>query len=145
MAAVNMDQDRNPAAFSVSLFDGLSEWMTQPALYGHYSGADPRRAGASHASIAPYGPFTTSDGAEVNLGVQNEREWRALCADVVDQPGLGDDPRFATNPERVAHRTELVSSWTAASPRWGRSPRSVSTTPRCGRAWRRPARDRARY
>jgi crotonobetainyl-CoA:carnitine CoA-transferase CaiB-like acyl-CoA transferase len=94
-------------AFSVSLFDGLSEWMTQPALYSHYSGADPRRAGASHASIAPYGPFATSDGAEVNLGVQNEREWRALCADVVEQPELAGDPRFATNPERVAHRTEL--------------------------------------
>lgn len=94
-------------AFSVSLFDGLSEWMSQPALYAHHSGADPPRTGASHAAIAPYGPFATRDGDEVNLGVQNEREWRALCAEVLEHPALADDPRFASNPERVAHRREL--------------------------------------
>jgi crotonobetainyl-CoA:carnitine CoA-transferase CaiB-like acyl-CoA transferase len=94
-------------AMSVALFDGLSEWMTQPALYGHYGGADPRRVGASHASIAPYGPFATAGGEEINIGVQNEREWRVLCADVLGRPKLADDPRFASNPERIANRAAL--------------------------------------
>ncbi|MBB4665227.1 CoA transferase [Conexibacter arvalis] len=95
------------AALAVSLFDGLSEWMSQPALYGHYSGADPRRNGAAHASIAPYGPYATGDGEEVNLGVQNGREWRILCDEIAGRPELADDPRFATNSDRVANRAAL--------------------------------------
>jgi itaconate CoA-transferase len=95
------------AALAVSLFDGLSEWMTQPALYGHHSGADPRRNGAAHASIAPYGPFATLDGEEINLGVQNGREWRILCERIAGRADLFDDPRFATNADRVANRAAL--------------------------------------
>ncbi len=94
-------------ALNVSLFDGLSEWMSQPALYGHYTGADPMRVGAAHASISPYGPFATSSGQEINIGVQNEREWRVLCCGVLGRAELADDPRFATNPDRVANRAAL--------------------------------------
>jgi crotonobetainyl-CoA:carnitine CoA-transferase CaiB-like acyl-CoA transferase len=94
-------------ALNVSLFDGLSEWMSQPALYGHYGEADLARVGASHASISPYGPFATSTGQEINLGVQNQREWSVLCAEVLGRPELADDPRFATNPDRVGNRAAL--------------------------------------
>ncbi|MEU9199897.1 CaiB/BaiF CoA-transferase family protein [Streptomyces sp. NPDC048332] len=91
----------------VSLFDALAEWMSQPAYYTRYGGTQPPRMGAQHATIAPYGPFTAADGKEVMLSVQNEREWDALCLTVLGLPGLVDDPRFRTGPDRVAHREEL--------------------------------------
>jgi itaconate CoA-transferase len=91
----------------VSLFDALAEWMGAPLLYTAYGGTPPERAGASHATIAPYGPFETGDGRRVNLGVQNEREWKRFCSSVLEQPGLEVDPRFRSNSGRVAHRQEL--------------------------------------
>jgi itaconate CoA-transferase len=94
-------------AVEVSLFEALAEWMSQPAYYTRYGGTQPPRAGAQHATIAPYGPFTASDGKDVLLSVQNEREWTALCAQVLGDPGLAGDPRFATGADRVAHREEL--------------------------------------
>ncbi|WP_367039587.1 CaiB/BaiF CoA-transferase family protein [Streptomyces sp. Je 1-332] len=94
-------------AVEVSLFDALAEWMSQPAYYTRYGGTQPPRVGARHATVAPYGPFTASDGKDVLLSVQNEREWAALCEQVVGRPELTDDPRFATGSDRVAHRDEL--------------------------------------
>jgi itaconate CoA-transferase len=99
---------------SVSLLDALAEWMGQPMYYGHYGGGCPPRTGARHATIAPYGPFTAGDGATVLLAVQNQPEWRRLCEDVLHRPDLVNDPRFAQNPDRVAHRDELESIITAA-------------------------------
>lgn len=90
----------------VALFDALVEWMGQPFNYAHYGGMPPRRSGASHATIAPYGPFPTSDGAVV-LAVQNEREWATFCQVVLGDESLATDPRFAGNTTRVAHRAEL--------------------------------------
>lgn len=91
----------------VSLFDALAEWMSAPAYYGHYTGSDPRRTGASHATIAPYGPFATVSGAQVNIGIQNSREWKTFCVRVLNRPELVDDPRFRTNSLRVENRDEL--------------------------------------
>jgi itaconate CoA-transferase len=92
---------------SVSLFEALAEWVGQPAYYAHYGGTSPPRTGARHATIAPYGPFTAGDGGTLLLAVQNQREWCRLCDDVLAIPGLSEEPRFATNPDRVAHRDEL--------------------------------------
>jgi itaconate CoA-transferase len=92
---------------SVSLFEALAEWVSQPAYYAHYGGTAPPRTGARHATIAPYGPFTAGDGGTVLLAVQNQREWRKLCDDVLEMPDLCEDSRFVTNPDRVAHRDDL--------------------------------------
>ena len=94
------------AALEVSMIDALTEWMSMPLYYGHYGGTAPRRTGAAHATIAPYGPFDTSD-RQVLLSIQHEREWRRLCTDVLALPELADDGRFATNAARVEHRAEL--------------------------------------
>lgn len=94
-------------SIEVSLFDALAEWMGYPAYYAAYSGSAPSRAGASHASIVPYGPFATGDGEFVNLAVQNEREWSRFCDVVLDQPELASDPRFSANSSRVSNRDEL--------------------------------------
>ncbi|MFC5233830.1 CaiB/BaiF CoA-transferase family protein [Pseudonocardia zijingensis] len=94
------------SAVEVSLFEALAEWMGSPANYTAYGGRQPARSGADHATIAPYGPVATADGAVV-LGLQNDREWRSLCAVVLEDPDLADDPRFVTNSARVEHRAEL--------------------------------------
>ncbi|HVV31144.1 MAG TPA: CaiB/BaiF CoA-transferase family protein [Mycobacteriales bacterium] len=93
---------------AVSLFDALTEWMAQPLYYAMYTGTPPARSGAAHATIAPYGAFRAADGL-VQLAIQNEREWNRFCAQVLDRPQLTEDPRFATNADRVAYRTELVA------------------------------------
>lgn len=95
------------AALAVSLFDGLAEWMGHAAAYAHHTGDDPPRTGASHASIAPYGPFAVAGGREIFVGVQNEREWLAFCEQVLASPELASDPRFASNVDRVANAGEL--------------------------------------
>jgi len=95
------------AALQVSLFESLTEWMTQPMYYTMYTGVPPARTGTSHATIAPYGTFRTGGGGTVQLGVQNDREWHRLCSQVLGRPELADDPRFATNTARVAARAEL--------------------------------------
>jgi formyl-CoA transferase len=94
-------------AFEVSLFEALAEWMGQPAYYTRYGGEQPARAGAQHATIAPYGPYTTGDGDTVVLAVQNGREWVALCRLLLGDEAVAHDARFATNPARVRHRDAL--------------------------------------
>lgn len=95
------------AVLDVSLLDALAEWMGYPAYYTSYGGTAPARAGAAHAAIAPYGPFTVGDGQSVLLSIQNEREWQSFCATVLELPGLATEPSFRANSERVQHRAEL--------------------------------------
>ncbi len=97
----------------VAMLDALGEWMTQPYLYAVYGGEQPRRTGARHASISPYGPYAVA-GGQIFLGLQNEREWIVLCRDILGQPELTDDPRFATNTDRVVHDDELTTIIEAA-------------------------------
>ena len=94
-------------AVEVSLFEALGEWMSQPAYYTRYTGTQPPRLGTQHATIAPYGAYTARDGRQVLFSIQNEPEWRALCAGFLGSPALADDERFATSAARVAHRDEL--------------------------------------
>ncbi|KPV49327.1 hypothetical protein SE17_33280, partial [Kouleothrix aurantiaca] len=81
--------------------------MGYPAYYTAYGGQPPARTGASNAVIAPYGPFACGDGKTIFLGIQNSREWARFCAEVLGQPALASDPRFATNPLRLANRAAL--------------------------------------
>jgi itaconate CoA-transferase len=96
------------SSFTVSLLDALGEWMTQPYLYTVYGGREPRRTGARHASISPYGPYQAR-GGEVFIGLQNEREWAVLCDKVLARSDLITDERFTTNPDRVKHDDELTA------------------------------------
>jgi len=101
------------SALEISLFDSLAEWMSYPVYYA-YGGTPPPRSGARHAVIAPYGPYTAADGNVVYLGLQNEREWVRFCAQVIGRPEMAADPRFSSNPRRVAHRDELDAAITDA-------------------------------
>ncbi len=90
----------------VSLFDGLCEWMGFPAYYA-LGGTRLPRTGASHAAIAPYGPFATGDGRTILFAIQNQREWERFCAAVLEKPDTAADDRFADNSRRVQNRTQL--------------------------------------
>ena len=90
----------------VSMLEALGEWMSFPLYYAFDGAEPPPRSGASHATIAPYGPYATGDGT-VMLGLQNEREWAVFCNQVLQRAELLDDSRFAGNADRVAHRDAL--------------------------------------
>ena len=61
------------------MLEALGEWMGFPAYFAGYGGSKPKRSGASHAAIVPYGPFECKDKEIVFLGIQNEREWGSFC------------------------------------------------------------------
>jgi len=93
------------AEISISMFDAMAEWMTVPLL-NEENGRPFKRVGLAHPTIAPYGVFKTRDGADILIAVQNDREWRALAADVLGDETLARDAKFATAPMRMAHRNE---------------------------------------
>ena len=120
MALLQRDKTGRGSRVAVSMLDALGEWMSQPMYFGRHSGAAPRRTGAAHPTIAPYGPHRAGDGRDVLFGIQNDREWTRFCADVLGQPNLARDDRFDDNPRRVANRAELTTvieqtfaAWTA--------------------------------
>ena len=92
----------------VALLDTLGEWMGFAAYYTQYGGTQPSRTGASHATIAPYGPYRTRDGSIV-VAVHSNREWAQFCRHVLQQADLADDARFQTNLLRVQHRAALAT------------------------------------
>jgi crotonobetainyl-CoA:carnitine CoA-transferase CaiB-like acyl-CoA transferase len=95
------------ATLDISMFESLGEWLGFPAYFTAYGGKAPPRTGAFHATIVPYGPFKAGDGKTVFLGIQNEREFARFCAQVLGQPDLPNDPRFASGSLRNEHRAEM--------------------------------------
>ena len=91
----------------VSLFDSAAELMTVPLLQARYGAGAPDRVGLKHPSIAPYGVFTCSDGRELVLSIQNEREWANFCNRVLLRSEIAADPRFASNNVRTKNRSAL--------------------------------------
>jgi crotonobetainyl-CoA:carnitine CoA-transferase CaiB-like acyl-CoA transferase len=92
----------------ISMLECMTEWMMPPLNVWQGTGKTPRRAGVRHNMVVPYGAYGCGDG-DVLLAVQTDREWRRLCAFVLDDPALADDPRFVSNELRVANRAPLES------------------------------------
>ncbi|WP_428837552.1 CaiB/BaiF CoA transferase family protein [Streptomyces olivaceiscleroticus] len=90
----------------VNLLSSLLGSLVNQASGHLATGRDPGPMGNRHPSIAPYETLACRDGL-LAVAVGNDRQFRAL-ATALGAPELADDPRFATNPDRVAHRTELV-------------------------------------
>jgi formyl-CoA transferase len=108
-AVIAREKTGRGADIRLSLFDTIAEWLTVPLLNAE-SGRPPARIGLAHPSIAPYGVFKTADAREILISIQSEREWRVFCAEVLEQPDLIDDPRFARNVLRVRNRDETDRS-----------------------------------
>lgn len=94
------------ADIKVSMFDCMMEWMTVPLLLAEWAKA-PTRIGLKHPTIAPYGVFTAKDRVPILVSVQNDREWRVFADKILGNAALGADPRFDTNPRRLANRADV--------------------------------------
>ena len=110
----------------VDLLSSLLAALVNQASSYTVAGVLPDRMGNEHPSITPYGVFQTGDGRLV-LAVGTDRQFQILC-DVIGAPALARDPRFLTNPDRVANRDGLraelevllaarpAANWAAALP-----------------------------
>ncbi len=108
-ALLRREKTGEGATLEVSMLEALGEWMGFPAYFAGYGGEEPKRSGASHAAIAPYGPFACGDGQTVFLGIQNEREWKKFCDEVLEREGMAEDERFSSNSRRVENSPDLYA------------------------------------
>jgi len=93
-----------------SLFEAgvaLSYWQSAIHLA---SGEIPGAMGSAHPLMAPYQAFQTSDGW-INVGAASQATWEGLVR-CLDDPALGEDPRFRDNLGRMEHLDELVADLT---------------------------------
>ena len=106
-ALMQREKTGQGSRIDVSMLESLGEWMGFPMYYTYDGAPPPPRSAASHATIYPYGPFLAGDGGTVMLGLQNEREWKLFCEQVLLLPALAQDARFDSNARRNEHRAEL--------------------------------------
>src|SRR5699024_6074496 len=106
-ALLNRGKTGKGTVMEISMLEALGEWMGFPMYYSVYGGKEPKRTGASHATIYPYGPFVCGDEKTVFIGLQNEREWKKFCDIVLKKPNLASDSRFDNNSKRSENRKEL--------------------------------------
>ncbi|GAA2400465.1 CaiB/BaiF CoA-transferase family protein [Actinomadura vinacea] len=90
----------------ISMLDCISEWMMVPAFHQIHADSTPRREGARHNMMVPYGVYRTGVGTSVNFAIQTTSHWQSLC-DVLEAPELAEHPDFATNADRVRNRATL--------------------------------------
>jgi crotonobetainyl-CoA:carnitine CoA-transferase CaiB-like acyl-CoA transferase len=91
-----------------SLLESQLSWLTYVAGNYFATGRVPARQGSAHPNIVPYQAFETKDGY-VMVAVGNDNLWRRF-ARVIGLDELADDPRFATNRDRVENREVLLGS-----------------------------------
>jgi len=120
-ALIARDRTGAGALIRVSLFDATAEWMAVPLIHLDFGGQAPGRMGLAHPSVAPYGVFATADRKEILIAIQNEREWRRFCAEILGDGALAEDPRFSDNNRRVAHRAAVDALVAAEFARYSRS------------------------
>jgi len=92
---------------SVAMFDVMADWMAVPLLFHDYANQPTPRTGLGHSVICPYGAFRCQGGDLVVISVQNSREWKRFCTQILGNPALASDPRFHDNSARIQHKSEL--------------------------------------
>jgi crotonobetainyl-CoA:carnitine CoA-transferase CaiB-like acyl-CoA transferase len=95
------------ARIEVPLFESQLSWLANRAQEYLVSGEETGRMGNAHPSIVPYQTFDASD-KKIALAVGNDTQFENLCK-AVGREDLAEDERFASNPDRVANREELVT------------------------------------
>ncbi|WP_207538816.1 CaiB/BaiF CoA transferase family protein [Sabulicella rubraurantiaca] len=95
-----------------SLFEAGLALGVYEAAHVFTHGTRPERMGQLHRGNSPYRVFRTRDGW-ITIGANKDAFWRALCA-MIGQVELADDPRFATNADRVRNNDALVPILQAA-------------------------------
>jgi crotonobetainyl-CoA:carnitine CoA-transferase CaiB-like acyl-CoA transferase len=102
----------------MALLDTMTGVLANQAMNYLVSGVAPTRLGNAHPNIAPYAAFPTADGWFI-LAVGNDAQFRRFCA-IAGLDDMAGDPRFATNPARVANRDDLTARVTEATQRFRR-------------------------
>lgn len=105
-ALAHRDQGGVGQHIDMALLDVQVACLANQAMNYLTTGTAPKRLGNAHPNIVPYQDFPTADGDFI-LTVGNDSQFRKF-AEVAGQPQWADDPRFATNKQRVAHRAELI-------------------------------------
>jgi crotonobetainyl-CoA:carnitine CoA-transferase CaiB-like acyl-CoA transferase len=95
----------------ISLLGSTLAVLINQAQNAFVGGESPGRLGNAHPNIVPYETFETADGA-IAVAVGSERQWPRFCR-AVGLPALADEPRFASNGDRVANRAELIPTLAA--------------------------------
>ncbi|MGE3936910.1 MAG: CaiB/BaiF CoA transferase family protein, partial [Rhodospirillaceae bacterium] len=90
----------------LALLDTQVSWTAYHAVEYLNTGHNPARLGNAHASVVPYQVFPTADG-HVILAAGNDGQFRNFCAHA-GEPGLAEDARYRTNPERIRNRDTLI-------------------------------------
>ncbi|MBN9426616.1 MAG: CoA transferase [Burkholderiales bacterium] len=96
------------SAIEVSLFDTATGFLGYMLQNFWERGTEPKRQGVGHEALCPYEAFDTADHKPLMLGVANDALWRAFCR-IVGLQRFADDPRFATNAQRVEHRADTLA------------------------------------
>ncbi|WP_353233190.1 CaiB/BaiF CoA transferase family protein [Pseudomonas helleri] len=105
-ALAHRQHDGGGQHIDMALLDVQVACLANQAMNYLTTGVSPKRLGNAHPNIVPYQDFPTADGDFI-LTVGNDSQFRKF-AEVAGQPGWADDPRFASNKQRVANRAVLV-------------------------------------
>jgi crotonobetainyl-CoA:carnitine CoA-transferase CaiB-like acyl-CoA transferase len=105
-ALLRRDRTGEGARIDVDLFSSTLAFLPNVIQACLATGTEARRHGSGHAQIVPYQLFEAADGGFI-LAVGTDRQFRILCKRVVDRAAWASDPRYATNPSRVANREGL--------------------------------------
>lgn len=103
-ALLRREQTGEGDRVELGMLDAAIPWLTKQAGKV-FADETPERMGTKDPVLAPYQTFPTADG-HLNVACGNQRLWEELCQ-ALDQPGLLEDERFATNSKRVDHMDEL--------------------------------------
>lgn len=103
----------------IALVDSQIAWLVNAGTHYLTSGEAPARHGNQHPNIVPYQLFAAADG-HVIVAVGNDGQFRRFC-DVIGQPGLAADARFASNEDRLRHRDILIPNLAAAIRTWAKA------------------------
>nr|WP_309100160.1 CoA transferase [Fredinandcohnia onubensis] len=93
---------------SLNLLDGQVATLANILTYYKKTMIPVRPEGGGHPQLVPYQPFQDINGEYFILACLNDGFWRRLTK-VIDKPEWSDDPRYASNPERVKNRQELIT------------------------------------
>jgi crotonobetainyl-CoA:carnitine CoA-transferase CaiB-like acyl-CoA transferase len=111
LALLHRDRTGTGQAIDASLYDAAVTLLHPQAANYLMSGDVPVATGNAHPNISPYERFETGT-KPIFLAVGNDRQFRKLC-ELMDVPGLADDPRFIDNASRLVNRPELRAELSA--------------------------------
>ncbi len=106
-ALINRDRFGEGAHLDIALYDSALHLLANVASGYLNTGVDAKRYGNAHPTVVPYQLFETKDG-QVALAVGNDKQFKSMCINVLNDEKLGNDDRFATNHNRSVNRLALA-------------------------------------